>query len=196
MTPSPQTSAATYTPITSPGRANAALITLSIAGFLMVTSEIMPFGLIKLIAADLDRTESQVGLLVTGYALVVVASSMPLVLGTRRVPRRYLITASTTLWTIGMLVGAQADVYSQLLTGRLITAMGQALFWAVATAAVAGLFPPEARGKVLSRLLIGPSGAGVIGLPLATWIGQRHDWSTPFYIMAALGVAEMLTGWL
>src|SRR3954453_7673734 len=72
-------------------RANLALAALSISTFTFVTTEILPVGLLTLMADDLHRSESQIGLLMTGYAAVVVLMSLPLAHLTRRVPKRILL---------------------------------------------------------------------------------------------------------
>ena len=68
-------------------KAVVALLALAVSTFVYVTTEILPIGLLLLIAADLGIEPSAVGLLVTWYGLVVVAASIPLTQLTRRVPR-------------------------------------------------------------------------------------------------------------
>jgi predicted MFS family arabinose efflux permease len=180
--------ASSRAPLVSPARAYGVLIALSLTGFLMVTNEVSPFGLINLIATDLDRSQSEVGLLVTGYALVVVVASVPLAMATTRVPRRLLLTLTLLVWATGALVTALSQDYSALLIGRLLTALAQTVYWAVVTATVAGLFPPGVRGRIVSRMLLGPASAALLGLPTATWLGQQEGWRAPFFVLAALGV--------
>jgi predicted MFS family arabinose efflux permease len=168
-------------------RAVGVLITLATMGFLMVTNEIMPFGLINLMAADLGRSQSQIGLLVTGFAVVVLLASVPLALATKRIPRRQLLTITMIMWSVGALIAATSSDYTMLLVSRVLTALGQSMYWAVVTATVAGLFAPEVRGKIVSRLLLGPATANVLGLPTATWLGQQFSWQTPFYVVAGIG---------
>jgi hypothetical protein len=54
-------------------KAVVALLALAVSTFVYVTTEILPIGLLLLIAADLGIEPSAVGLLVTWYGLVVVA---------------------------------------------------------------------------------------------------------------------------
>ena len=175
-------------PKVSLARANAVLVLLAIAAFAFVTSEILPFGLITLISTDLHRTNSEVGLLVTAYATVVVAASIPLAHFTRRIPRRQLLSATLLVYVAGMLLASLGGGYAGLLAGRMLTGFAQAQFWAVVTATAAGLFPAHVRGKIVSRLLLGPAVAGLIGLPAATWLGQHFGWRAPFYVLAGAGV--------
>jgi predicted MFS family arabinose efflux permease len=73
-------------------RAWGALLALSAAAFLFVTTETLPIGLLQPIGADLGASDSTVGLLVTYYGLVVVFTSLPLTQLTRAMPRRTLLT--------------------------------------------------------------------------------------------------------
>ena len=180
----------------SPRRAVATLVALSAGGFLFVTNEIAPYGLIKLMAADLHRTESEIGLLVTGFALVIVAASVPLTVMTRSIPRRYLLTAALTAYSLGGVLVALSTSMGGLLAGRLVQALGQAMFWAVVNSTAVALFRPEIRGKIVARVLIGSSAAGVVGLPSVTRLGQLTEWRTPFWILAGVGLVLAVTYFL
>lgn len=169
-------------------RAVAALVALSAGAFCYVTAEIMPVGLLTVMADDLGRSESEIGLLVTGYAIVVVIASWPLTRLTQRVPRRYLLAGALALVAAATAATAMAPGYAVLFAARLATALGQALFWSIAAPAATGLFPPEVRGRMMARLSLGASLAPVLGVPAGTWLGQQAGWRTSFAAVAALGV--------
>lgn len=172
---------------TTPARANAAMVALSAAAFLFVTNEIAPLGLIARIAEDLGRSQSQVGFLTTAFAVVVMVASIPVARLTTAWSRKHVIVTALAVWTLGTVMVLLSQGFAQLLIGRGITGLAHALFWAVATPAVAGMFPPEIRGRCVARLLLGASGAGVVGLPLATWLGQATTWRVPFLVLACGG---------
>ncbi|MEV4537613.1 MFS transporter [Asanoa sp. NPDC049518] len=175
-------------PQLSPARATAALIALSLAAFAYVTTEIAPIGLLTVIAADLDRSRSEIGLLVTGYAFVVVVASLPLTHVTRRIPRRRLFAVTFVVFVLATVASAVATSYWVLAGARLATAATQALFWSVVGPTVTGLFPANVRGRIVSRFGIGPALAPVLGIPLATWIGQQAGWRVAFLVLAGLGL--------
>jgi predicted MFS family arabinose efflux permease len=176
-------------PSVSPRRAIIALIALSVSAFTFVTAENLPGGLLTLIAPDLDRSTSEIGLLVTAYAAAVVLASLPLSRLTRRFPRRYVLAATTAVCAIGSLWSAFATGYADLMAARMFTALGQALFWAAVTPAAASLFAPEVRGKMIARLTIGNSLGPVLGVPLGTWVGQQTSWRTAFLLFSAVSLA-------
>ncbi|BCB83460.1 MFS transporter [Phytohabitans suffuscus] len=170
-------------------RANGALVALSVAAFTFVTTEVLPIGLLTVMADDLGRSDAQIGLLVTGYAAVVVLASIPLTRLTGHVPRRQLITVTLAVFVVAVLVSTVAANYWVLLAARLAIALAQALFWSVVASTATGLFPPEVRGRAVARLSVGASLSPVLGVPLGTWIGQQAGWRVAFLVMAAVGLA-------
>ena len=178
----------TWTAPASPKRAVAALVMLALCAFVIVTNEIAPQGLIRLMAADLGTSESAMGLATTVFAVTIMIATLPLALLTTKLPRRPVVVVVMLWWSAGTLVVATADTFTQLLVGRVLSGMGQALFWAVAAPAVASMFAPHLRGRSVTRLMLGASAAGVIGLPMSTWLGQNTDWQVPFAIVALGGL--------
>ena len=172
-------------------RAVAVLMALSLSTFTYVTTEILPIGLLPLIAADLDVSESAVGLLVSGYGLVVVVASLPLTRLTRRIPRRLLLSGLLGVLVVATAASVLVSDYGTLLASRLVVALSQALFWSVVTPATAGLFEARVRGRALSILYGGSSLAGVLGVPVGTWVGQRTDWRVAFLVMSGLGLLAL-----
>ncbi|MFB9447983.1 MFS transporter, partial [Dactylosporangium vinaceum] len=170
-------------------RANLALIALSVSTFTYITTEVLPVGLLTLMADDLHRSRSQVGLLMTGYAVVVVLMSLPLARVTRRIPRRLLLGLTLGVFSAATLVSALAPGYEVLLAARLVVGLSQALFWSIVASTATSLFPPSRRGRTVARMSLGAALAPVLGVPLGTWIGQQAGWRVAFLVMALVGVA-------
>jgi DHA1 family L-arabinose/isopropyl-beta-D-thiogalactopyranoside export protein-like MFS transporter/DHA1 family inner membrane transport protein len=173
-------------------RPRAALTVLGAGTFSYVTIEILPIGLLTVIAADLDRSRSDIGLLVTGYAVVVMLAAIPLARLTLGLPRRLVLGATLGLMSVGAAVSAAAPTYEVLILGRLLTALSHALFWSIIFPIATGLFSPGLRGRVVARLSIGSALAPVIGVPLGTWLGEWAGWRVPFALMAVVGAATSL----
>ncbi|GIH72954.1 MFS transporter [Sphaerimonospora thailandensis] len=179
--------------LTSRRRATWALVALAVGAFTYVTAELLPIGLLTVMAADLHRSQAETGLLVTGYAAVVVLASLPLTRLTHRVPRRTLLIVTLGVFVAGTLLTAVAPNYPVLLGGRLLVAATQALFWSVATPAAAAMFPPEFQGRAVARLSIGSALAPVLGVPTGTWLGQQFGWRTALVLTAAVGLVTCVT---
>lgn len=169
-----------------------ALAALTAATFLYVTTEMLPVGLLAPIGADLGVSEARVGLLVTAYALVVVVASIPLTYLTRAVPRRVLLGTLLAGYVVSSLGSALAGSYGALMATRVVTALGQAVFWSVVVPIAAGLFPAEVRGRALAVLFGGVSVATVLGVPAGTWVGQHLGWRWSFAELAAAGAVALV----
>jgi len=169
------------------------LIALSLSTFVYVTTETLPIGLLPSIATDLGSTTSAIGLLVTAYALVVVVASIPLTQLTRRLSRRLLLSILLSVFVVATCLSALAPSYWLLMSARMLTALSQALFWAVVTPAAAGLFRTAVRGRAISILYAGGSVAALAGVPVGTWLGQQTNWRVPFFALSGVGLVILVT---
>jgi predicted MFS family arabinose efflux permease len=169
------------------------LIGLTLATFSYVTTESLPIGLLPSIAKDLGISASAVGLLVTGYGLIVVVVTLPLTRLTRRLPRRRLLCVLLGVFVVATCLSAVAWNYWLLMGARMVTALSQALFWAIVTPAAAGLFRAEVRGRAVSILFAGASVAALTGIPAGTWLGQQTSWRVAFVALAGLGLLVLVT---
>ncbi|WP_030410613.1 MFS transporter [Streptomyces sp. NRRL S-1448] len=164
-----------------------------LAAFTFNTAENLPVGLLELLSKSLRVSVSAVGLLVTGYGLTVAVTSLPLAHVMRAVPRRHVLTGLLAALVVSSLVAALATSYWLLLAARLLTALAQALFWAVMGPVAVGLFAPEVRGRVVGALSVAGSLALVVGVPAGSWLGRRSDWAVPVATLAALGLVSLVT---
>ncbi|MYT28239.1 MULTISPECIES: MFS transporter [unclassified Streptomyces] len=164
-----------------------------LAAFTFNTAENLPVGLLELISRSLRVSQSAVGLLVTGYGLTVALASVPLAHVVRAVPRRHVLTGLLGTLVVSSLVAASANSYWLFLAARLLTALAQALFWAVLGPVAVGLFTPRLRGRVVGALSVAGSLALVLGVPAGTWLGQHSDWRVPVAMLAAAGCISWVT---
>ncbi|MER0477582.1 MFS transporter [Streptomyces sp. Edi2] len=171
----------------------AVLAALMLAAFTFNTTENLPIGLLKLISADVQVSLSAVGYLVTAYGLTVALVSLPLAHTTRSMPRRHVLTVLLAALVLSSLISALGSNYWLLMVARLVTALAQALFWAVMGPVAVGLFPPAVRGRVIGVLSVAGSLALVLGVPLGTWLGQQSAWQVPLVVLAGLGLVSLVT---
>ncbi|MGK4584746.1 MFS transporter [Kitasatospora sp. HPMI-4] len=174
-------------------RGPAVLAGLMLAAFTFNTTENLPIGLLKLISADLGVSLPAVGYLVTGYGLTVAVVSLPIAHVTRAMPRRHVLSGLLAALVLSSLLAAAVSCYWLLLAARLVTALAQALFWAVMGPVAVGLFPPAARGRVIGVLSVAGSLALVLGVPAGSWLGRRTTWQLPLVVLAGLGLLSLLT---
>ncbi|MER5516896.1 MFS transporter [Streptomyces sp. NPDC002763] len=164
-----------------------------LAAFTFNTAENLPVGLLEVISAGLRVSLPTAGLLVTGYGVTVAVASLPLAHVTRAVPRRHVLTGLLAALVVSSAAAALAASYWQLLVARLLTALAQALFWAVLGPVAVGLFAPRVRGRVVGALSVAGSLALVLGVPAGTWLGRHSDWRTPMAALTVPGLVSLVT---
>jgi DHA1 family inner membrane transport protein len=169
-----------------------ALLALAIGAFGIGTTEFVIMGLLPQVAGDFGVSVPTAGLLVTGYALGVVAGApLMTVLGTR-VPRRRMLMLLMGLFVAGNLVSAVAPVFAVLLLGRVIASLAHGAFFGIGSVVAAELVPPHKKAGAIALMFTGLTVANVVGVPLGTLVGQTAGWRVTFVIVAALGVLGLL----
>lgn len=170
-----------------------ALLTLAGAAFATVTVELLPAGLLTAVAHDLDVAPSRVGLLVTAWALTVAALSLPLERLTRRLPRRRVLAVAATVSAVAALAAAAAPSYEVLVTSRVVAAAAHGLLWALLVPYAASVADERHLGRAVSVVLVGPTAAGVVGVPLGTALAGLVGWRAVMVgaaaVLAAAAVA-------
>ncbi len=135
---------------------------------------------------DLQVSESQIGMLMTIFAMSVVFTSTPLMYLLRHVPKRMLLVGVLSTFAIGTIGSALASSYALLVVTRIITGVAHGVFWASVTAYVGHLVH---RSQLTTAVSITSGGGGlafVLGVPLGTALGQWLGWRTTFFVLAAL----------
>lgn len=160
------------------------LLTLAAAIFVLVTSEFLPTGLLPDMAADLDVSPSQVGLLVTIFAATVVVSTAPLAALTHRYSRKWLLIAVLGIFALANVLAALAPSYEVLVGARVLGGLAHGLFWAIAGAYAGHLVPREQIARAVAVTSMGGTTAFVLGVPVGTAIGQALGWRAAFGIIA------------
>ncbi|MFL9684397.1 MFS transporter [Streptomyces sp. KL110A] len=164
-----------------------------LAAFTFNTAENLPVGLLERVSESLDVLLPTVGLLVTGYGLTVAVASVPLAHLVRKVPRRHVLSGVLAALVVSSAGAALAASYWQLLAARLLTALAQALFWAVMGPVAVGLFAPGVRGRVVAALSLAGSLALVLGVPAGSLLGRTTTWQVPVAALALLGLVSLVT---
>ena len=165
-------------------RTSVALGALSAACFVSVTSENLPVALLPDLASGFGVSESAVGLLVTGYAVVVAVSVVPLVAMTARWDRRTTAVATVATITASNLLLAVAPDYGVAVVARVVSAVGHGVFWSVVAPMAARLLGPHQVGRATAVVFAGNSLAFLFGLPLTSWLGATIGWRPTVLAMA------------
>jgi predicted MFS family arabinose efflux permease len=162
------------------------ILTLAALIFTSVTIEFLPTGLLPEIAADLDVSLSQVGLLVSIFAGTVVLSAAPLATLTRPFPRKTLVLIVLLVFVASSVLTGLAPSYPVMVGARVLGGLAHGLFWAVVGAYSGHLVPKKMLGRAVAITSAGGTAAFVLGVPLGTAIGHAFGWRVAFLIMAGI----------
>ena len=164
---------------------------LGVGSFSIITVEILPTGVLPLIARSLGETEALVGTLVSVFAFAVVFFSVPLTQLTRRMPRKTLVLVALAVATAAGILAGAAPNFLVLAAIRAVGGAAHGLFWSVVGAYPSYLVEPGLVGRAVAINSAGSSLAGVAGLPIGTWIGQTLTWRWSFVIVSLIGVVAL-----
>ncbi|BBY85388.1 MFS transporter [Mycolicibacterium tokaiense] len=169
-----------------------ALLALALASCLAVTTEVLPIGLLPAIGATFGTSEATTGLLVSLYAVMVAALSVPLTLLTTRLPRKPLLLATVFGYLASNLVVALAPTFAVLAAGRVIGGITHALFFSLCIGYVPRLVVRSQVGRALSIATGGASAGFVLGVPVSTSLGTAVGWRLSFGLLAVLAGVTLL----
>lgn len=174
------------------------LYLLALAVFAMGTSEFMLAGLLPHLAADLGVTVGTAGGLSSAFA-VGMAAGAPLMAGLARSrPGRAGLLGFVLVFAASHAVGALTASFPLLFATRVVAALANAGFLAVALTTAASLVPADRKGRALAVLLSGTTVATVAGVPGGAVLGALFGWRAAFWAVAllclpaAVGIAKGL----
>lgn len=170
----------------------ARLVALAGATFVYVTFEVFPVGLIQDIAAGVDVTAGQVGLLVSGYAIVAALATIPTVALASRVSRRTALVASLLLLVVADVLTVASTTVLMLAASRFIAALTHGVVWSLVAPAAATLVPRERVGTATAVVFGGASLALILGSPGTTLIGGLIGWRATALVLTVATIAVAL----
>jgi DHA1 family inner membrane transport protein len=187
-------SAPVIAPGTPPVRAphvGLVILALAVGGFAIGTTEFASMSILPLFAKDMGIDAPTAGHAISIYALgVVVGAPIMTVLGAR-VPRRRLLLILMAMFTVFNGLTGLAPSYHWMLVFRFFAGVPHGAYFGVTALVASSLVPPNRRTRAVGQTFLGLTVATVIGVPLASWLGQAVGWRWAFALVALLGIATM-----
>ena len=173
----------------------AAVTTLALSVFGLVTAEFLPASLLTAIAADLGVSEGAAGQTVTATALVgaIAAPSIPVL--TSRLDRKHVMLALIALLVFSNGLAASSRSLSVLLAARVMLGVALGGFWSMSAALAMRLVPEHHFARAMSIVLTGVSVATVCAAPIGAWMGEWWGWRSAFVAAGAVSVATLIAQW-
>lgn len=176
-----------------------ALYLLALVVFAMGTSEFMLAGLVPDISRYFGLSVGTAGLLTSAFAAGMVIGAPVMAAFTRRLPVKATLLGCVIGFALTHIIGALTPDFTVLFITRVIAAIVNAGFLAVALGAATKLVAPDAKGRAVAVLLAGTTVATVAGVPAGTLLGTALGWQSTFWaiallcIPAAIGIAAGFT---
>ncbi|MFF1819791.1 MFS transporter [Kribbella sp. NPDC058245] len=170
----------------------AAVISLALAAFVIVTTEFIPVGLLPNITGSLHVSLGLGGLMVLVPALTAAISAPLLYLGARSFNRRWLIAALGALVVISNVIPPFASSLTEILLARILLGIAIAGFWTVVPALAPRLVGERLGTRATAIIIAGVSAGTVVGLPAGQFLGNAVGWRATFAVAAAVSVAVVI----
>jgi predicted MFS family arabinose efflux permease len=122
----------------------------------------------------------------------VAVLAVPLTLATRRIPGKRLLLVALCSYAVSNVISALAPSFAVLAVGRAVGGVTHALFFSVFIGYVTRLVPPAQTGRALALASVGVPAGFVLGVPLATVLGNAVGWRAAFAALAALMAVVMV----
>ncbi len=161
---------------------------LGLAVFAQGTSEFMLSGLLSGISADLHVSIPATALLTSAFAVGLVIGAPLMALLGRNWPRRRALLFFLCVFAAVHVIGAVTSSYGLLFATRVVGALANAGFWAVALVTAVALAGPGARARATSVVVGGVTVACVAGVPAGAWLGGQWGWRAAFWAVALVSL--------
>uniref|UniRef100_UPI000D3932DF MFS transporter n=1 Tax=unclassified Variovorax TaxID=663243 RepID=UPI000D3932DF len=169
-----------------------ALFALGVGGFAIGTGEFVIMGLLPEVAKDIDVTIPQAGHVISAYALGVVIGAPVLAVLAAGWGRRALLIALMAVFALGNFASAMAPNYLALNLLRFATGLPHGTYFGVAALVAAALAPPDRRARAVGLVMLGLTGATLVGVPIAAWLGQLFGWRAAFVFVGVIALAAIV----
>lgn len=169
-----------------------AVLALGVGGFSIGTGEFVIMGLLPEVARDIGVSIPQAGHVISAYALGVVIGAPVLAVLAAGWNRRALLIALMGIYALGNFASALAPGYLSLNLMRFLTGLPHGTYFGVAALVAATLAPPGARARAVGLVMLGLTGATLVGVPIAAALGQYFGWRAAFVFVGVIAVLAMV----
>ncbi|WP_327358724.1 MFS transporter [Streptomyces sp. NBC_01304] len=175
----------------SPVKGWLAVLAVTLGIFALMTSELLPVGLLTPIGSALHVSEGTAGLMVTVPGLVAAVSAPLVTVATGKVDRRLVLAVLIGLVGAANLASAFATSFAVVLVARFLIGISVGGFWSLAGGIALRLVPARHVTRATAVIFGGVEAASVLGVPTGTLIGDFSGWRTAFAAVGILGLTSL-----
>ncbi|MGW2617439.1 MFS transporter [Streptomyces sp. NPDC001500] len=171
-----------------------AVVSVMLGIFAIVTTEILPIGLLTSIGSDFAVSDGTAGLMMTLPGLLAAVAAPLVTAATARFDRRLMLCAFMLLLALADFLAAAAPDYRLVLTSRVMVGITIGGFWSIGAGLAERLASPASVGRATAVVFSAVPLGSVLGVPAGTFLGDLAGWRTAFAAMGvlAVGVLAML----
>ncbi|MFF2012350.1 MFS transporter [Streptomyces sp. NPDC058195] len=168
-----------------------AVISVMLGIFSIVTTEILPIGLLTSIGSSFTVSDGMTGLMMTMPGLLAAVSAPLVTVATGRIDRRVMLGVFILLLALANLLAAVAPDYWLVLVSRVMVGVTIGGFWSIGAGLAGQLVPAASVGRATSVIFSAVPLGSVLGVPLGTFIGDVAGWRTAFLVMGGFTLAVL-----
>ncbi|GAA3091741.1 MFS transporter [Streptomyces roseofulvus] len=159
--------------------------------FSIVTTEILPIGLLTSIGSSFTVSDGMAGLMMTMPGFLAAISAPLVTVATGRVDRRIMLGAFLLLLALANFLAAVASGYGTVLISRVMVGVTIGGFWSIGAGLAGQLVPAASVGRATAVIFSAVPLGSVLGVPLGTFIGDIAGWRTAFLAVGGFTLAVL-----
>ncbi|MEU9041548.1 MULTISPECIES: MFS transporter [unclassified Kitasatospora] len=163
-----------------------AVLAVTTGVFAIVTTEILPIGLLSPIGATFRISDGTAGLMMTLPGIVAAVAAPVVTVATRRADRRTMLCALLLLLALADLLNALAPAYWAVLAARVTLGLVIGAFWSIGSGLAPRLAPEHRQARANTVVFSAVPLGSVLGVPAGVFLGSLAGWRTAFLAMAVL----------
>ncbi|MEV6427331.1 MFS transporter [Nocardia sp. NPDC051463] len=171
-----------------------AVVAVMLGIFSIVTTEILPIGLLTSIGADFTISDGMAGLMMTMPGLLAAVAAPLITVAAARIDRKLLLCACTLVLVLANAVAAIAPDFWLVLVSRVLIGITIGGYWSIAAGLAGRLVPPESAARATAVIFSSVPLGSVLGVPAGTLVGSLAGWRAAFVVLGILsaGVLSLL----
>ncbi|MFI6106638.1 MFS transporter [Streptomyces sp. NPDC051310] len=156
--------------------------------FSVVTSEMLPVGLLTPISTSLGVSEGTAGLTLTVTGLIGALSAPLVTAAVGRTDRRVVLCSLMALLAAANVLTAWAPDFAVMMVARVLVGIAMGGVWSLAGGLGVRLVPAASTGPATSMIFSGIAIASVAGVPAGAYAGELAGWRAAFLSTGALAL--------
>ncbi|GAA1551326.1 MFS transporter [Kribbella sancticallisti] len=159
--------------------------------FSIVTTEILPIGLLTPIGDSFALSPGRTGWLMTMPGLVAAVAAPVITVTTARLDRRLMLCALMVLLAAANFLAAAGSTYWLELVARAMVGMTIGGFWSIGAGLAARLVPERWAARATAVIFSAVPLGSVLGVPAGTFVGEHAGWRVPFAVLGVVAVGVL-----